>query len=89
MINQAVEEHKRKKMRLVEELRRGDSRAEGEGSAGAGLEELNLYLSAEKESLEYDVAEIAAGVVAVPSQEEVMKLVLEEKKKQLLQQFVF
>jgi hypothetical protein len=78
-----VEEHKRKKMRLVDEIRKGSSGNEVPGSGG--VEELNHFLSAEKESLEVDV-----GVgVAIPSQEEVMQLVLEEKKKLLLQQFVF
>lgn len=60
-------------------------------------EELNEYIRAEKESLEHDIADVGDssndaydyGVVVqitLPSQEEIMKLALEEKKKNILSQ---
>lgn len=79
-----MDEHKRKKMKLIEELRRAS-----DADTSSLSEELNHYLQAEKDSLEYDIASTSAIGMTLPSQEEIMKLVLEEKKKHLLQQFVF
>lgn len=84
LIQQSVEEHRRKKMKLIEELRR-----ENDPNTSSLSEELNHYLQAEKESLEYDIASTSSLGLTLPSQEEIMRLVLEEKKKHLLQQFVF
>jgi hypothetical protein len=81
-----VEEHKRKKMKLVEQMRRGDSGVAAEGGDQTTSQELSQYILAEKESLEFDIASSSVGV-SLPSQEEIMKLVLEEKKKHLLEQF--
>jgi hypothetical protein len=88
-----VEEHKRKKMKLVEQMRRGDSGALSTAEGGReevtdSSQELNQYILAEKESLEFDIASSSVGV-SLPTQEEVMKLVLAEKKKHLLEQFAF
>lgn len=78
-------------MKLVEQMRRGDSgvvEGGGEGDHTTSSQELNQYILAEKESLEFDIASSSVGV-SLPSQEEIMKLVLEEKKKHLLEQFAF
>ncbi len=87
MVTEEIDEHKKKKMKLIEDIRRNNS-------SEARTEELNRYVESEKESLEYDIAsstlknEEGTISITLPSQEEIMKKILEHKKRSLLDQFL-
>ena len=94
-------------MKLIDEVRRDGrlsdpSNTTDQSTARSSSEELNEYILAEKESLEYDIAAVDTSKrigdrinefrtivqITLPSQEEIMRLSLEEKKKNLLNQYL-